>query len=110
MHADYVDSGATIDHTPSADIAAGEVLVFEDMVTVARDTIETGKQGSLAAVGTFAFRKSAGEAIAKGKVVFWNVADQVATADDGGGAHKRIGPATAAAADGDERVRARLGG
>jgi len=60
--------------------------------------------------GVFDFPKAtgAGTAIAAGTRVHWDVAEQVAKADDESGANQEIGKSVKAASDTDAVVRARL--
>jgi len=102
--------GDAIDYTPGADVAAGDVVVQDELVGVARLDIKANALGALAVAGVFDFPKATGggTAITAGAVVYWDDTNDVATTDDGTGANKPIGKAVLAAADGDATVRARL--
>ena len=108
--ATYIHTGHAIDYTPSSTVAAGDVVVQEDLVGVAKLDIAANALGGLAVAGVFDFPKTAGvgEAIAAGAKVYWDVADQVAKIDDESGANKLIGKTVAAAGDDDTTVRVRL--
>lgn len=110
MIAAFVQEGYSIDYTPAADVAAGDVVVQGDLVSVAKRDIKTGALGALAVVGVFDFPKAtgAGKAIAVGSKVYWDTAAKLATTSDGGGANKLLGKGIAAAGDNDAAVRARL--
>jgi predicted RecA/RadA family phage recombinase len=110
MTAKFIQSGDAIDYTPTSDVAAGAVVVQEDLVGVAKLDIKANVLGALAVSGVFDFPKEtgAGTAIAAGVRVYWDVADQVAKADDESGANKEIGKTVKAAADADALVRVRL--
>jgi len=108
--ATFVHDGSSIDYTPSADVAAGGVVVQNDLVGIARQPIAAGALGALAVVGVFEVPKATGSgtAIAAGAKVYWDVAEQVAKTDDETGANKYLGKTVAAAADTDTTVRVRL--
>jgi predicted RecA/RadA family phage recombinase len=106
----FVQEGSSIDYTPGADVAAGDVIVQNDLVGVANRNIKSGEQGALAVAGVFEFPKATGggSAIAAGATVHWDVAEEVAKTDDETGANKLIGKTIAAAADADTHVRVRM--
>ncbi|GIW55554.1 MAG: hypothetical protein KatS3mg082_1958 [Nitrospiraceae bacterium] len=70
----FVHEGASIDYTPAADVAAGDVVVQGDLVGVAKLDIKAGKLGALAVEGVFDFAKATGvgTAIAAGAIVYWD--------------------------------------
>ncbi len=106
----YVHEGDSIDHTPAADVAAGDVVVQGELVGVAKTPIAANTAGSLAVVGVFDFPKTTGvgTAIAAGSKVYWDATNGVATADDGLGANKLLGKTVRDAGDNDATVRVRL--
>jgi predicted RecA/RadA family phage recombinase len=106
----FVHEGRAIDYTPSADVAAGNVVVQGDLVSVARSPIAANTPGSLAVSGVFDFPKAAGagSGIAAGAKTYWDVADKQAKTDDETGANKLLGKTVKAAADADTTVRVRL--
>ena len=108
--AKFIQTGDSIDYTPGSAVTAGDVVVQEELVGVAKLDIAANKLGALAAVGVFDFPKTAGvgEAIAAGSKVYWDVADAVAKTDDETGANKLIGKTVKAAGDDDTTVRVRL--
>jgi predicted RecA/RadA family phage recombinase len=108
--ATYIQEGDAIDYTPGADVSAGDVIVQNDLVGVAKHDIPANKLGSLSVAGVFDFPKATGvgTAIAAGAIVFWDAAGVRATTSSGGGANKQIGKTVKAAADADSTVRARL--
>ena len=110
MSTKFIQKGDTVDYTPGANVAAGDVVVQGELVGVAKLDIQTGKLGSLAVTGLFDFPKAtgAGTGIAAGTRVYWDVAEQVAKADSEAGANKEIGKTVKAAADADALVRVRL--
>ena len=108
--ATFVHDGKSIDYTPGADVSAGDVVVQNDLVGIAKLDIASGALGALAVTGVFDVPKTAGvgEAIAAGAKVYWDVADDVAKEDAEAGANKYLGKTVAAAGDDDTTVRVRL--
>ena len=108
--AQFVHDGRSIDYTPSSAVTAGDIVVQEDLVGVAKVDIAADALGALAVTGVFDFPKATGEstAIAAGVKVYWDVADTEAKADDESGANKYLGKVVTAAGDDDATVRVRL--
>ncbi len=106
----YVHDGSSIDYTPGADVAAGDVVVQGDLVGIAKSPIAASALGALAVTGVFDFPKATGggTAVSAGATVYWDVADSEAKTDDESGANKLIGKTVKAAADADATVRVRL--
>ena len=106
----FQHDGASIDHTPGSAVAAGDVVVQNELVGVAKLDIEANKLGALAVQGVFDFPKATGvgTAISAGANVYWDVADVEAKEDSETGANKLIGKVVAAAGDNDATVRVRL--
>ena len=106
----FVQTGNAIDYTPSADVSAGDVVVQNDLVGVAKLDIKANTLGALAVTGVFDFPKATGvdTGIDAGANVYWDEADQEAKTDDEAGANKLIGKTVAAAGDDDGTVRVRL--
>ena len=109
--ATFVHDGKSIDYTPGADVSAGDVVVQNDLIGIAKLDIALGALGALAVTGVFDVPKTAGvgEAIDAGVKVYWDVADGVAKEDAEAGANKYLGKTVVAAAgDDDTTVRVRL--
>lgn len=106
--ANFVDSGNTIDYIPSADVAAGDVVIQGTLVGVAKVPIASGLLGALAVDGVFDFAKVTGSstAIAVGTKVYWNATTKIATAT--ATSNTLIGKTVQAAADADPLVRVRM--
>lgn len=106
--ATFIHDGDTIDFTPGTNVAAGDVVVQNDLVGVAKRDIPTGTLGSLAVVGVFDVPKAtgAGTAIASGAKVYWNATAQQATTTASG--NKYLGKTIKATVDADATVRVRL--
>ncbi|SRR5579885_860870 len=104
----FVHEGCSIDYTPAADVAAGDVVVQGDLVGVAKQPIKAKQLGALAVEGVFDFAKAtgAGTALAAGTTVYWDDAANVATSTAAG--NKQIGKVVKAAADADVTVRVRM--
>ena len=64
----FVHDGEAIDYTPSSAVSAGDVVVQNDLVGVAKLDIAANTLGALAVKGVFDFPKAtgAGSAIAAG--------------------------------------------
>jgi predicted RecA/RadA family phage recombinase len=108
MQATFVHEGASIDYTPGAAVAAGDVIVQGELVGVAKTPIVASTLGSLAVDGVFDFAKATGggTAIAIGVNVYWDDTNNVATTTATG--NKLIGKCVKAAADADATVRVRM--
>jgi predicted RecA/RadA family phage recombinase len=104
----FVQEGASIDYTPGADVAAGDVVVQGDLVGVAKLDIKANRLGALSVEGVFDFAKATGvgTALAAGTTVYWDDAANVATSTAAG--NKQIGKVVRAAADADATVRVRM--
>jgi len=109
-YARYVQDDETIDYTPSADVAPGQVVVQGDLIGVAKRLIAANTLGALAVEGVFDFPKATGggSAVTVGTTLYWDTANAVATATSVG--NKQLGKAVAAAGDSDATVRVRLDG
>jgi predicted RecA/RadA family phage recombinase len=108
VQAQFVQDGASIDYTPGADVAAGDVVVQGDLIGVAKGDLTSGRLGALAVDGVFDFAKATGgsTAIAVGAIVYWDdTANQATTTST---SNKLLGKVVLAAADADETVRVRM--
>ena len=108
--ATFIHDGKAIDYTPGANVSAGDVVVQNDLVGIAKLDIAADALGALAVTGVFDLPKTAGagEAIGAGAKVYWDVADGVAKTDSEAGANKYLGKTVAATGDDDTTVRVRL--
>jgi predicted RecA/RadA family phage recombinase len=104
----FVQNGDAIDYTPTADVAAGAVVVQGELVGVARTPIAANALGSLAVTGVFDFPKATGggTAITAGALCYWDATNQRATTSSSG--NKLLGKCVKAAADADATVRVRM--
>jgi len=99
--ASYFQDGDTIDYTPSAAVAAGDVVVIGDTVTVAPHAIAANKLGAVAPVGVFQMPKGTG-AIGQLVVVYWDATNSVVTTT--ASTNKRVGRTALAALSADTTV------
>lgn len=100
--ASYVQSDDLLDYTPSAAVAAGDVVVLNDLVCVAPRAIAANALGAVAAEGVWSMPKATG-AIGQGALVYWDAtAGNVTTTSSG---NKRAGKAAKAAASADASVQ-----
>ena len=104
----FVHDGNSIDHTPSGAIAAGDVVVQNDLVGIAVKAIAASALGALAVAGVFAMPKATttSSAIAVGKDVYWDDTNDVVTETVTGNTY--VGKTVVAAVDADATVRVRL--
>ena len=107
MDARYVQRGDAIDHTPAADVAAGDVVVIGKIVGVAKLDIKAGELGALALTGVYEVAKGTGVAFAAGMEVGWNASDRQAVAAGASGSVK-IGHAVSLSGASDQTVLVRL--
>ena len=108
MTATYVHKGDSIDYTPAADVAAGDVVVQGDLVGIAKLDIPADTLGSLSLTGIFDVPKIGGPgmAITTGTKLYWDSANKYVTPTEIEG--KYMGKAVADAGDNDATVRMKL--
>lgn len=108
--ATFIHQGDTIDYTPGADVGAGDVVVQNELVGVAKQDIPANTLGSLSITGVFDFPKATGAstAIAEGLDVYWDEGATAATTDSAAGVNKKLGRSAAAADDDATTVRIRM--
>jgi predicted RecA/RadA family phage recombinase len=108
MTSTFVHKGGSIDHTPTADITAGTVVVQGDLVGIAKLDIAANTLGSLSVTGIFDVPKIGGPGMAMttGTKLYWDSANQYATTIEIEG--KYMGKAVADAGDNDANVRVKL--
>ena len=78
MLARFVQKGESIDYRPDTPVAAGDVVVQDNLVGIARLDIPAGTLGSLAVVGVFDIAKDS-SAVAAGNAVYWDADAKKAT-------------------------------
>ncbi|NQU26443.1 MAG: DUF2190 family protein [Candidatus Nealsonbacteria bacterium] len=108
--AEFVQEGSAIDYTPGADVSAGDVVVQNDLVGVAKRDLPANILGALAVVGLFDFPKAAsdGTDFLVGEAAYWDAGNERASTDDSGGTRPFLGKAAQSAVDDDDVVRLRL--
>ena len=106
--ANYVQDGDSIDYTPSADVAAGAVVVQTDLVGVAKRAIPANTPGSLVVSGVFDFPKPTGPGTgtSAGTLMYWSTVAQQALPVSAG--NKFIGKQVKDSSFPDTTVRIRL--
>ena len=109
----FVQTGDSIDYTPEAAVAAGAVVVQNDLVGVSKTPIAASVLGALAVSGVFDFPKDTGSAsaIEAGKKVYWDETEEVATESEVGAGYvdnPYLGKSVKAAGDDDTTVRVRM--
>ena len=58
--AQFIHDGKSIDYTPGADVSAGDVVVQNDLIGIAKLDIASGALGALAVTGVFDLPKATG--------------------------------------------------
>ena len=96
--AEYYQKGDSIDYTPEANVAAGDVVFLGDLVGVAKLDIKAGELGALALSGVYRVVKGS-ETAEAGAPVYWNSESGQATFTQG--SNKRMGTLVADAATDD---------
>lgn len=95
----FVQQGAALDYTPSAAVAAGDVVLMGSVgIGVAQTAIAANVKGSLIVDGVIEHAKAAGAVTAYAKV-YWDNTNKVLTTSASG--NTLAGYAVAAAASGD---------
>lgn len=103
--AQFVYEGIGIDHTPSAAVSAGDVVVLGDQVAVARLDIAASALGTLYTTGVYDVVKEATtDTFLANQPVYWDAANERADPEKG----ILMGFALAAAAATDTTVRVKL--
>jgi predicted RecA/RadA family phage recombinase len=113
--AQFVQDGDNLDYTPTADVAAGTVVVQANLIGITKKPIPANTLGTLAVKGVFDMPKATGggSGIAAGTDVHWiaSASQVTAAANDGATppvAYPYLGKTVQAAADADATVRVRL--
>lgn len=107
----YVSAGLAIDHTPGSDVAAGDVVIQNNIVGIAKVPIEGSVLGALATAGVFDIVKKQEAFTSVGAKIYWDATGDPYDGDGGTGAatatssHTFLGFVLAAAEATDEVVR-----
>lgn len=105
----YMQDGAAIDYTPGSAVVAGDVVVQNELVGIAKQDIAANALGALHLEGVFRVPKtggSAGETHAVGQNLYWDATNQVATTT--ASTHKLMGKCTRARAATDTDTDVKL--
>ena len=78
MQARYIQRGESIDFLPDRDISAGEIVIRNGLVGVAKIPVGKGTPGSLALSGVFDVTKTVRCAFSVGAAVYWDIVRQSA--------------------------------
>ena len=108
MKARYVQRVESIDYTPEADVAAGDIVKLGKLVGVAKLDIKAGELGALALVGVYEMPKVGLAEFAQGDVVAYDFENGCATTLAVTPAAVPIGHAVAASARSDMAVLVRI--
>jgi predicted RecA/RadA family phage recombinase len=106
MEATFIHDGFSIDYTPAAEIAAGEVVVLGKTCFMAKLSIPAGTLGALAATGVYDVLKTDGLEFDPGEAVYWNDTTNLATQTTTD-TYMGVAVKTAAAADATVRTHLR---
>ncbi len=83
MEARYIQRSDSIDITPEKDIQAGEIVIANNLIGVAKLPIKKGELGTLALSGVFDIIKTNRSAFSVGASVFWDKEKRSATTSRG---------------------------
>jgi len=110
----FIHDGESIDHTPSSNINAGDLVVQGELVGFANLDIPANRPGALKVQGVFDVPKKA-EALAVGVKVYWDADGDPVGGTAGSGAltatatdNVYVGKMAAAAVSGDSLGRVRF--
>jgi predicted RecA/RadA family phage recombinase len=106
MIARYVCDGSTIDHRPTVDINAGDILTFGGLVGIARLDVKAGELGAFALTGIYDIKKPTGVAYTTGTLLYWDASAKTTSTTT---SHPKLGHVVASALTDDETVRVRIG-
>lgn len=108
MGAIFKHRGDAIEHTPVADVTAGDVIVQGELIGVAKIDIKAGQLGALHVTGVFEVPRTTGGVLATGFKLYWDEANARATVDDAAGANAYLGKSVKESGDTDPTVLVRL--
>lgn len=92
-----------VDHTPSSDVSAGDVVVINDSIRIAHRDIEANELGALAdGGGVYDIAKDSATTGDDGDLIYWDAADGEVNTDS---ANPLIGKLVGAAVDGQTTCR-----
>jgi predicted RecA/RadA family phage recombinase len=77
--AQFIHHGESVDYKPSSDVAAGDIVVLNTLIGVAKRDIKANTLGALHLVGVFDVDKVLADTFAIGEAVYWDEATSKAT-------------------------------
>jgi predicted RecA/RadA family phage recombinase len=106
---DFVQDGLSVDHSPSAALASGDIVILGDLIGVVPTPVGANALAGVQLAGVFDVAKSgsAGPVFAVGDEVFYDLVNAVAKRTGGSGCVP-IGTCIATAGASDTKVRTRL--
>lgn len=110
MKARYIQRGDSIDYTPTADVAAGDVVRIGSLKGIAKLDIKSGELGALALTGVYEMAVKTGKAFAAGQIAYYDPTDGTVTPDapTGGATSFLLGHILADVASSDATANVRL--
>ncbi len=105
MEARYLHDGRSIQFVPAEDMAAGSVVVFNNLVGITKIDLAAGSIGVLALDGVYQFTKGT-EAFTTGNFAFWDATNRKVTATATGNVY--LGRVVSDALAENETVEVRL--
>lgn len=111
-NATFVQDGNTIDHIPTSDVSAGDVISMGGLLGIAHVPIPADTHGAIRLSGVYDVVKTAnatsGLAFTIGATVYWNTTTKLAV-DAAGAGIITLGVCVVAAGKGDGLVRTKVG-
>ena len=98
----FVQDANCIDYTPSADVAAGEVVIQGSLIGITKTDIGAGKLGAVHLEGVYDVPKDSATVFAAGGAVYYDNSKKLATTTSGA---ILLGHAAQAAVSGGAVVR-----
>ena len=83
MKARFYQDGKTIDYTPTAALAAGDVVVLGNIIGIAQTDVPANTLTGLDIEGVFEFVKKANDVVTAGALIYWDTENKVATISAG---------------------------
>ncbi len=102
----FVQQGAAVDYTPTADTTAGTVIVQGELVGITKHDIKALALGAISVEGVFDIAKDPTATITAGAKVYWDATNSQAVTTATG--NKLLGKAVSDAAATTTTVRVRL--
>lgn len=89
MAKNYVQDGNTVRFTAAANVKSGDVVLLENLATIAVSDVAQGGVGVGLTTGVFTVKAKAADDIKQGAIVYWSTDGATITA----GSNKRLGVA-----------------